>query len=588
MARGKSLLALAWSHLKVGYVSFLLVVDAAVIAILATDIGRFRGLGLRIDDGVRLALQDLHVVVLVSVAYFLGLTVLLPALLCLFRIYAGTGPKLSGWFGRRHWSITGTHLVASLILGIEEGLADGFRRLSGLAIRTGGLAYLYEPRLPTPLAWVALAALILAPFVGPMVRWVSEWDRAPQWMRDYWILVPLADLNGRLYPTQGRYGVNFDGGLAPEIRLAREAARRARKGFQRGLAASRNAWVQLNKRRLAETQGFFAFLLKDVESSDEMVWSVFSGTSRALDAALSRVPGRKQIVMSHLEHPTEEKVANWHARLTDSPDPIHLAREGVWSTPWSESEEWLGEQIERLAGESQVPVVLLISEVSYATGLVIPLRRLLERLEPLRRSGKLHVIVDGAHSAGNMGVIRTRAGWDSYIASTHKWLYSPEPGGLLFWREGAGAGEAIPYDAWTRHGPPASTTAVETIAALFGSAELLHPQRAERLWQRCAELRDLFLEVSKEQFIVVGDELRLQNTGLLSISPAAEFAWDNPDALEERFFRAKVRLTVVRIDERPALRLAFHYFQDGVQVLRLAKTLRRALRYTGSSLTGPQ
>jgi selenocysteine lyase/cysteine desulfurase len=82
--------------------------------------------------------------------------------------------------------------------------------------------------------------------------------------------------------------------------------------------------------------------------------------------------------------------------------------------------------------------VLLISHITYTTGLRMPVNELCQ----LAAEKNLITIIDGAHALGTLPLDMEEIGCDFYAAAGHKWLNGPPGTGLLFIRDA----ERNPYN----------------------------------------------------------------------------------------------------------------------------------------------
>ncbi|HEY7564968.1 MAG TPA: aminotransferase class V-fold PLP-dependent enzyme [Acidimicrobiia bacterium] len=81
----------------------------------------------------------------------------------------------------------------------------------------------------------------------------------------------------------------------------------------------------------------------------------------------------------------------------------------------------------------------LIDHVTSATGLIMPVDRIVASLEQL----EIEVLVDGAHAPGMLPLDVTALGCSYYAGNNHKWLCSPKGSGFL-WVRPDRAGSLVP------------------------------------------------------------------------------------------------------------------------------------------------
>lgn len=104
------------------------------------------------------------------------------------------------------------------------------------------------------------------------------------------------------------------------------------------------------------------------------------------------------------------------------------------------------------------PSVLLLSQITYTTGLVLPIARHLEAVRAALPG--LWVIVDAAQAIGL--VPPALAGADAVVASGHKWLFGP-PGSGLLWLSERAAHELGPGAAGEPLDPESPCAAFERV-----------------------------------------------------------------------------------------------------------------------------
>ncbi|MGE3961496.1 MAG: aminotransferase class V-fold PLP-dependent enzyme [Dehalococcoidia bacterium] len=75
--------------------------------------------------------------------------------------------------------------------------------------------------------------------------------------------------------------------------------------------------------------------------------------------------------------------------------------------------------------------MLIVSEVSYSTGQLLPMRQVIE----MAHDRGATVIIDGAQTAGHIPLDLHALGVDAYAVPSHKWLCGPDGLGLLYVRK---------------------------------------------------------------------------------------------------------------------------------------------------------
>lgn len=147
-----------------------------------------------------------------------------------------------------------------------------------------------------------------------------------------------------------------------------------------------------------------------------------SGTARALELTLQAIPNAssKALLTTDLEHETEYHVLRQAWRGTWNLSGLsRLVLDGC-------TQESIVEQFLDDARESHV---VLVSHVTAAHGIVLPVRALASALRA--RNPDILIIIDGAHGPGNIDVDLESIDADVYIGSGHKWLCGPETSGYI-------------------------------------------------------------------------------------------------------------------------------------------------------------
>ena len=92
--------------------------------------------------------------------------------------------------------------------------------------------------------------------------------------------------------------------------------------------------------------------------------------------------------------------------------------------------------------------LVILSEISYSTGQLLPLKAMVE--ETHRRGG--HMLVDGAQTAGHIPIDVRESGVDFYAIPSHKWLCGPDGFGALYVRRGSDSARFALQGVRTRGG----------------------------------------------------------------------------------------------------------------------------------------
>jgi selenocysteine lyase/cysteine desulfurase len=301
------------------------------------------------------------------------------------------------------------------------------------------------------------------------------------------------------------------------------------------------------------------------------------GTSRAVEVALARTGRPRKVIVSPFEHPSVMEVAKWFVSISGAElCQLQVTPQDHFRS-WQEQEDILVAKIVEAISEVQT-ATLILSEVNYATGVVIPVEQVMERLYQFTDRSRLKIILDGAHAAGNSQNPRGVNQCASYVFSAHKWLLAPEPCGVIV-SHNPSSHELVPYDAWNT-ALPATTVNVHMLAGLVSSLRFLKKLTLERLWEHSKQLRRRFVHRIQGLFEVVGENSGMETTLLLAISPRREKRWKFSAAELSAYLQSNsVHALVMNIDPGvPWIRVAFPCFIDFEHVDVLCDVLETTIQ----------
>jgi len=370
--------------------------------------------------------------------------------------------------------------------------------------------------------------------------------------------------------------LNFYGlAVAPEITSIRNSTNKLVQRYQDYVPGSARA-TSLLLQLADECRVLVKELLLESCDRERCRIEFVGGTSRAVEVALARTGRPQKVIVSPFEHPSVMEVTRWFVSISGAElCQLHIAPQNHFRS-WPEQEDLLVSQIaEALDGVKTA--TLILSEVNYATGVVIPVERVIDRLYQITKPSCLKIILDGAHAAGNNQNPTGIGRCSSYVFSAHKWLLAPEPCGVIVSHNPPSA-ELAPYDAWNNT-LPATTVNVHMLAGLVSSLRFLKDLGLERLWEHSRQLRQRFVERVQSQFVVVGEDTGIGTTLLLAIAPRPERRWKfSAEELSAYLQSNAVHALVMKIDpEMPWLRVAFPCFINLEHVSVLCDVLETTL-----------
>ncbi len=256
-----------------------------------------------------------------------------------------------------------------------------------------------------------------------------------------------------------------------------------------------------------------------------------------------------------------------------------------------DAQDSLGTQLESFVGAldgagGDIRLVIL-SEISYSTGQLLPLHAIVE--ETHRRGGL--VLVDGAQTAGHIPIDVRASGVDCYAIPSHKWLCGPDGMGALYVRE-----DLIPLVAPTKVSGRAAaeydleggfeperekitkyeltTTATALIAGTIEAAEWYLGSGPEAVFERARALNRYadrrFGRI--EGVEVVSPHHDATRTGLFC------FTVDGLEAAEvNAFLQQEAKVVCRSVAQFNSVRLSLHAFNTEAEIDRAAETVERAI-----------
>lgn len=297
---------------------------------------------------------------------------------------------------------------------------------------------------------------------------------------------------------------------------------------------------------------------------------------RGLEVALCRIKGLSRIILSPFEHPSVLALAQWLGNIINAEVcQLHFEAEDYLLPP-DQQEEKMIKMIQNEINNSCGPTALILSVVSYSTGLVIRTTKVMNQLQKINDSS-LYVILDGAHAAGNyISKIDLDKCW-AYVTSVHKWLLSPEPCGVIITPRPINNDE-IPYDAWSASFP-ATTTNVRVFTSLVSSLRAIDRVGLENWKAHSIRLRDYFIQRMQSSLSVIGYSNGMEMTSFIAVRPKSGKRWKWPiEELSRYLEEQSVYIMMLSIDQdTPWMRIAFPYTLHIEQVSALCTILNNIM-----------
>lgn len=574
----KSLAKFIILHIKIGYGWRLILVDAVITCFLLIEVIRYWSFELRLNTAFRLLPQISSYNLLLNLAVFLTVGLfIIPATIAFMLILTGSALRIN----RKKTHVKIIHIIVLIFLTLYLSLSSAMQIASGYMLQGESKSYAFTSYIQNFSSYSALsvALLLLLGFLArPILGWVAEKKR-PALLQDYTARLYLADLGGDFYPKFARSKINFNSGaVAPEIRFVKRYAAGLVKHYQELIPGSEDSSDYLEQ-LLSECEIKLKGSILKLPPDKQHRLDFFPSTSRAMEIALLKVPGPKKIILSPYEHPVEDKVGNWISHIDGSIIKRIKFNHEDYQLGWDSQLEKIVSDFLFEISEGNPPFVIVISEVCYATGLHIPIAQLLQRLFEKVNRHDIVVIVDGAHAVGNVPLAMD-IDFDFYVFSAHKWLFAPDPCGILLSAKGTPDSQR-PYDCSSARSISVSTASVRNIAGLRASLELIDRISLEKMWERSKLLQKHLVTKLGERFEVVGSETELDRSNMLAIRPRAGLQWDyNSQGLAGNLrYDKKINLAVITLEDNNTwIRITLPYFMEFHQLNKLCNALDAILR----------
>lgn len=571
-------------HLRLGYVFALLIIDVALLVTVASDIYRFAARGLHLPLVFRFDFRSVDQGVKTDTALLAGfLLVGLPIFVALVRIVVGRGVLLRGVWVRGGTRVVVLHGIACIALAYFCIVGARMQIISGIEYPAGDQSYsflsLYFRLVDSgALNWVLRSALSLtAAAAATVVGFVLVGKGPGRQVELYEARAALADLPGELRPALACARYSFDeGGPSTEIEYVREFEHRAIRQYSHKNPGSREASAYVQ-----QVFGACRTRLEKLLVPSDMPGlsvAISPDAPAALQWLLASIAGAKRVLVLPYAEQHVIAAAKLHGRLSGSDVRVLTLDVADWDRPWEEQQALILRQIIDLPKDDISPVAIA-TEVSYHTGLRLPMSTFIPRIRECFRESDVKVIVEGSAGAGNGSSQAAIRQADAYVFTTDRWLLSTAPFGVAI------TSKEFPSSplGWTGDDDrvPATYWDARRFSNLLGSLDLLTKYKFEYFWnERCRELRKQFLHLLPSQVQIVGSGAGLEPTFCQSVCPVRGKRWRyEADELTEVLQERQIYAPVLRVDPTmPWLRISLPYFLDVREVNCLCDTLSDLIR----------
>ena len=571
-------------HLRLGFTRILFVADLIFAIYISWDVATYMNLGLSLHSAaLATGLPQPYPIFLPLCTFLIFLTILLPAILAFAKVAAIPGFASINPASRPR-TIAFFHCALCLFFVAFATLAVRMEMFSGLEQAGDTFTTLFRSRflgiVASPIFSKVIAALgSLGGVAATTLAGVLIFgDKSGKTFRQYVTRARLADLPTELHPERSPFEVALTGIEAnraiPLIKTLKQEivdkyhnemdSRSKRLSYVHELLHECDELIKTN---LIEgsppTRPNGSEELVEIGYSD-----IFVDQDAAWEAALRAAPPANVVVVG--PSCTHRITSEIEAYCAATGLPIIK----LPTTPADEYLNWPTRQRSIVAAlkaavDGHKSATLVISHVSYASGVKVPLHEFIRNLRSEVPATSVYVVVDGTNAVGNGCRIPSKAGWDAYLFSPDRWLLAPEPICVLLTKNSVSQGVARAgslmesrrsYDAVL--GP---------IAGFRASLEVINRRQLEYFWCRCSALRGAFVAGLPKSVRILSSQSGDESTFILSCYPAGNNSW-RKSVREMNDVIGKIcdSASMLTIDEdRPWMRVTFPYYLDPRDLNRL-------------------
>jgi len=552
-------------HSRLGFTPPLLIVDCGFLSLILFDLVRYWSLQLDVFAVPRLSAihREVHMGTY-NFTYACALLVLAPALIAVARV-SGVLPsphrlRLAALpipvFVLHALLCAGLIFACSFTHNME--VMSGYEWVNG-SVQASFQSY-YHSIVHSPIFSEAFGiplSLILTAG-GSIALYIAAGETPPRVFERYMARAMLSDLPYEFQPASAPWKVS-SADVAPRVRHASESMTLTLQHFKR-LSSDRQKSARFLDQKLERVkQAVLQYIVLPATADKSAIQvEVLTSTNRAFEAALSRVPGSKTVVISPYASPSLVSFCEWYCRLTrDTLKRINLEVEDLL-LPWATQESKILNALSGISGTA----VFILSEVSYATGRRVPTSSFLPKVREAIGQSPSQIIVDGMNAAGNRELVTLDRNWDAYIFGPHRWLLCPARCGVLV-SQRAACGSFVPMGS-LQPGCWSSEVRLNILAGLSASLELFQSPSFDYFKSRSEDLRDILRLMLPSSVRVVGDQSSLAETFILSCSPAKDTTWRvEPDDLANKLAKQKLVASLLKLDlSKPWVRVTLPYYLD--------------------------
>jgi hypothetical protein len=583
----KAIVDLLRKHFELGYVRQLLWVDYFLLFMFALDLSDYH-----INHGLALSTWAIWQVATTTVlasfqqvlVFTLFLLVIVPIVITFLRVIGWTGTFLKGRLAHTQYRVLCVHASICLLLAYLFCVATQMENLSGYAQRSNGAIHysfqsLFALLVTSPILKVILGSTttLVGVVATTVLSYVALGTQSSTTLKQYLLRASLADLPAEYRPvkTAGRFDVPNPSTLTRVDAVHIFAARVLREYQELGPGSSKA--TEYLDGRYSECIGTITDKLLIAPSNNAsrlpVKINLFTGSKGAFEAALAQIPGRRKLIVSPYSSPSLTNLVRWFSLLSGDEFAAITFPVATYSQTWEEQQRIIITNLAQMSQDTNSTLVLVVSEVFFASGLRIPLETFIRNVGAAIPRNRIRFIVDGTNAVGNRRVVDLDADWDSYIFSPHKWLMATENCGVLLSRNETTTGGPDAPGIW-KVGARKRDVQIRVLAGLRGAVELMRSPGLMYFAKRCNILRQQF-KLRLPGIRLIGDLSGLEETFIFSCLPGGTNVWKLTGIeMESEIISRGLNASVLPLDPMvPWVRIAIPYFLDVREITRLCEFL---------------
>jgi len=356
----------AHDHYRLGYARQLLWLDTFFLLWIAVDLGHYAWHGLALRSVALWAVdpRDDWGSFTNILLFLLFLIVIAPLMIAFLRVVGLRGTYLKGWLARSPGRVLLTHTVICLLFVYFFYVTRNMQTLSGL--EEAGAKGLYRSTIH-PLFYSLVASHSFSVLLGAvgtlaatagaaLASFILVGKEPASALKQYLVRASLADLPTELRPVKvsGQFGSPQPSALV-KIEYVVNTANSILRKYEKLSPGSQSATRYLDAEFEECRKVIREKLIKprpDTPNSgiDSFAVDLFTGTKRALQAAIAQVDKPDLIVVLPFATPSLANFMRWHALLTG-----HAVKGGIrWGRRLEENQNGKRGSFSRIEGEALV------------------------------------------------------------------------------------------------------------------------------------------------------------------------------------------------------------------------------------------